>query len=657
MSFLPTVAVPFGPTLDDGLQYFGIGGGGTLRGELAPGFARWLFGRAFIDYEMLPINGSDQSLSVVYGGGSIGASYSPAPRIALRANAGGGLYMAMADAGTVRNPFVEGGTELLLRLSPTFAAGLGARYKYLTVPGDSLYQGLSVQLGIVYDLAGSRKGSNIQLTPELGAVFPLFFSYYDKNPLGSALIVNDEAIPIENVKVLFYAKQYMDAPRLSAEFDRLTPGASKEIPVYALFNDAIFRVTEGTKAAGELTLEYYYLGRKTTRTVPITLNVQNRNAMTWDDDRKAAAFVTAKDPLILGFAKGLASMARGESGSAAISTEFRTALAIYQALKAYGMGYAVDPTTPFISLSEQEDAIDFLQFPSQTLAYRAGDCDDLSVLYSALLEAVGIETALVTTPGHIFVAFNSGLTPENAARAFSDSTDTIVRGDKVWIPVEITLVKDGFLKSWSVGAAEWRDGASRDKAGFFPIREAWKTYEPIGFAEGGALVSLPSQERLVDAYQSELDKFSRSQIMARVAVLQAQIKSGKEADKAANRLGILYAQFGLLADARAQFQFAINKSNYQQALVNMGNVEFLDGQMAKAKTYYESALAANANDTTALVGLARSLQALGDLGGFRDSLAKLQDASPSAVDRYFPSGAAGARASEAEERKVELWNE
>jgi hypothetical protein len=139
------------------------------------------------------------------------------------------------------------------------------------VPGDSLYQGLSVQLGVVYDLAGSRKGTDIQLAPDLGAVFPLFFSFYDKNPLGTALIVNDEALPIEKVKVLFYAKQYMDAPRLSAEFDRLAPGASTEFPVYALFNDAIFRVTEGTKAAGELTLEYYYLGRKTTKTIPVTL--------------------------------------------------------------------------------------------------------------------------------------------------------------------------------------------------------------------------------------------------------------------------------------------------------------------------------------------------------------------------------------------------
>lgn len=61
MSFLPTVTVPIGPTLGDGLPFFDIGGGGSLRGELAPGFARWLFGRAFIDYELLPINGSAES--------------------------------------------------------------------------------------------------------------------------------------------------------------------------------------------------------------------------------------------------------------------------------------------------------------------------------------------------------------------------------------------------------------------------------------------------------------------------------------------------------------------------------------------------------------------------------------------------------------------
>ncbi len=139
LSLLPSVSVPLGPTLEDGLPFYSIGGGGGIRGELAPGFARWLFGRASIEYEFLPLNGSDSTVSFVTGGGSLGASFSPSPRFALRASAGGGLYMALSELGTVRNPFMEGGAELLFRLSPAFSAGLGARYKYFMAPGESPY--------------------------------------------------------------------------------------------------------------------------------------------------------------------------------------------------------------------------------------------------------------------------------------------------------------------------------------------------------------------------------------------------------------------------------------------------------------------------------------------------------------------------------------
>ncbi len=38
-----------------------------------------------------------------------------------------------------------------------------------------------------------------------------------------------------------------------------------------------------------------------------------------------------------------------------------------------------------------------------------GDCDDLSILVCSLFEAVAIDTAFITVPGHIFMAFDSGL--------------------------------------------------------------------------------------------------------------------------------------------------------------------------------------------------------------------------------------------------------
>ncbi len=657
LSVLPTLALPLGPTLSDGLQFYSTGGGATLRGELVPSFSRNIFGRAFLDYEMLPINGSDTKVSFVYGGIALGAAVNPAPRLSLRASGGGGMYIASTTAGSVRNPFVESGAEGLVRFTPTMSASLGARYKYLFTPDSSLYQGISIQLGLAYDLAGSKKGTEIRIAPELRQIFPLFYSYYDKNSFGETTLTNNENLAIEKVKVEFFAKQYMDNPKLCANIDSLAPGAAARIPVYGLFNDSIFGITEGTKTAGELTVEYYYLGSKKTQKVPVTLQIQNRNAMTWDDDRKAAAFVTAKDPQILGFAKGIASMVRMDKKTPTVSSEFRTALAVYQALREFGVGYAIDPSTPFVELSGSESSVDFLQFPSQTLNYRAGDCDDLSVLYASLLESVGIETALVTTPGHIFVAFNTGVSAENGAKIFSDPRDVIIRNDSVWLPVEVTLIQEGFLRSWTTGAAEWHRTDEAKTARLYPVREAWKTYEPVGFSVSGIAITMPNQDKLKTAYETELMRFSRAQIDTRVANLQNLIKTGKEADKNLNRLGVLYAQYGMMAEARSQFTAAIKLSNLKGAVINMGNIEYLDNNLAEAKKYFERALVLSPGNSLSLVGLARTNQALGNTVDYRATVAQLEQSDPPAASKYFSGTVNTARASDAEERRVDQWTE
>lgn len=605
---------------------------------------------------MLPINGTKNSVSFVSLGFAAGPTWSPSARLAMRAGAGGGMYIAFAKEGSVRNPYLEAGAEAQVRFSPTVAMAIGGRYKYCMLPEASLYNGVSAQIGVAYDLGGSRKGTEVRLQSELRDVFPLFYSWYDKNPFGKAIISNDEDLPIEKVKILFYAKQYMDSPRLCAEFASIPAGQARDVPVYGLFNDAIFRVTEGTKAAGEFQIEYFYLGKEKTKTVPVTLNVQNRNAMTWDDDRKAAAFITAKDPAVLGFAKGIAGMVRGETATTSVSMEFRISMAIFQSLKLYGLGYAVDPVTPYLQLSGDESAVDFLQFPSQTLVYRAGDCDDISVLYAALLESVGIEAALVTTPGHIFVAFNSGLSEIAARRIFGADNEYILEDGKIWIPVEITLVSQGFNKAWSTGGLEWGESASANTASFYPVRAAWELYEPVGFAEGGTLIAVPDQTKIRDSFLSELDKFSRSQITAKAAPLLAQIKSGKDVDKAMNRLGILYAQFGLMSEAREQFRAAIAKSNMVEAMVNLGNVEYLSGKLDAARVQYEKALKADGTNVNALVALARCLQSQGDIAGFRDVLSRLQAVDASAAARYFPSGTQS-RESSAVTKITGEWNE
>jgi hypothetical protein len=68
----------------------------------------------------------------------------------------------------------------------------------------------------------------------------------------------------------------------------------------------------------------------------------------------------------------------------------------------------IDPASSFVEISEDAAALDSLNYPYQTLYYWGGNCDDLSILYCSLLEALGVDTACITIPGHIYAAFDTG---------------------------------------------------------------------------------------------------------------------------------------------------------------------------------------------------------------------------------------------------------
>jgi hypothetical protein len=488
-------------------------------------------------------------------------------------------------------------------------------------------------------------------------IFPLFYSYYDKNPAGSLLLRNDERGDVAGVKISFFVKQYMDEPKLCAEYPKLARGQEVQVPVYALFKDNIFSVTEGTKVAGDIRVEYSYLGRELTNSHPVTISVNNRNAMTWDDNRKAAAFVTAKDPLILSFAKRIAS-AVDNAGRTAFSSKFRIAMGVFEGLSSYGIGYIQDPTTPYAELSENKEALDFLQFPGQTLAYKAGDCDDISILYCALLEAVGVKAAFVTAPGHIFMAFNAEMDNEQARKTFLNPQDLIFRDGQTWVPVEITLVRDGFLKSWTIGAKEWREASAAGQAGFYPVREAWKVYEPVGFSDIKEAILLPDSDKMLKDYQGELERFINNEVQPRSSKLKEELKKNPTNARLLNSLGVLYARFSMLDEAAAEFQKILKGGEVSSALINLGNIAYLKDDMRGALAYYNRALKKAPDNSAALLGVARASYELEDYGAVKDALAQLQATDPDAAARFSYLGGGGeARAAEAGRREVEAWTE
>jgi tetratricopeptide (TPR) repeat protein len=457
-------------------------------------------------------------------------------------------------------------------------------------------------------------------------VFPSLRSSYDNRAVGTVTIRNTGRTAATDIRVRFMVKQYMDAPKDSMTIGRLEPGASVEVPLYALFNDSILGITEATKATGEVTVEYGGLEQSRTSTVL----VYDRNALTWRDDRMAAAFVSSKDPWVLDLTGNIMAAVMADRNPE-VAKNLQTAIAIHEGLRAYGISYMLSPNRPFAQAVVDTAAVDTLKFPRQTLGFRAGDCADLSVLYASCFEAAGIETAFVTVPGHIFMAADLGLTPAQAKGL--DLRDCIVQGERVWVPIETTLRSSGFGDAWRKAASEWRDASAAGKAAVLPIHEAWNEYAPVGLPADGSTIALPARSDVLRAFRLELTKAINAELNARLQGLGPLPAKGPGFAKASNDRGVLYAKYGMYAEAERDLKAAA-REQYVPAMINLGNVAFIKSDYQTAYGYYTQAAKMSPDNPRLLVSIASAAASLGRTDEVVATLERVRKLDPKIADRY-----------------------
>jgi DNA-binding beta-propeller fold protein YncE len=446
-------------------------------------------------------------------------------------------------------------------------------------------------------------------TVALGELFASAYKYYESHALGTVAIRNNTDKAYPRVKVRFSIKDFMDYPT-EIEVEEVAANQQVELSLKPVFNNRILEVTENTPLQSEIALTYYIAGeaRTVTRTFPVTL--YERHAMTWDRKEKVGAFVTAKDPVVADFAR--LTIQPYVDAWPNLHSSIVYARAIYGALGVLGLTYIVDPTSPFQQSSENAAAVDYLQYPRDTLARKSGDCDDLSILFLACMENIGIGAALVDVPGHVFVMFNTGVPEkEKDTLGFSDQMLAPYQGT-MWVPVEMTMVGASFTRAWQKGAEEYREWSARGKAGIVTIQKAWEQFRPVTLPHtDNGLVKVKS-EAIEAKFKGELEAMARERLANLSAGYLAILKKKPGDPDALGQLGILYAENGLYAEALEQFQkmLAADKNN-AVALNSIGNISFLQGRLEDAKQAYESALAAVPGDAGIMVNLARVLSRMG----------------------------------------------
>jgi hypothetical protein len=623
-------------------------------------------------YTFLSTPAGGASLSVVDLGAQAGLHFQLTRSLYARLGGEAGYFLAAQNGGGNAppgyNPYFQGTASVGLNLSQNLGLSLCASYRDRYV----LESELAASLGLYYRL-GSAKGVHAPkgYTPldssgrglgfvgaKLDSVFPVFYKHYDDHVLGSLAIHNFESVGASDIKATVEVKRYMDEPKPAVVESTLAPGQTGEIQLYGLFTDKILEIVEATKLPISIKLQYSQYGKTYNDEYVATLSVLDRNAITWDDDRKAAAFISAKDPSVLSFAKSVASSTR-DLLSPAVNANLQAAMAVHEALRAQGLTYVKDPSSALATNNKQ--VVDFILFPQQTLGYSSGKCGDLTALYCSLLEAVGVSTALITVPGHILMAVDLETIPDQATHTFLKPDDLIIKDGTTWLPIETTMRKDGFVKAWQEGAREWREGQSKGTAAFYPVHEAWQAYQPVVLSGSGSPTGQKDPKAGAVSFKNELSLFVDSETGPRVAAIKAEIKKNGSKAMLYNKLGVLYARYGLLDKAAEQFDAALKSKNPGSAVYNMGNILFLQGKYSDALTYYNKALSAQPTDATAMLSSARASAALGKYDVALATYLKLKVLAPDLATKYAYLGGGegdGIRAADAAKTKGDLlWQD
>ncbi len=416
-------------------------------------------------------------------------------------------------------------------------------------------------------------------------VFVSLYPHYEKpeSKFGSIKIENVHSDSII-ASITFKAGDYTQ--KATPDRGVVPPGATVDHDLRAAFKSDILYTRE-KRLSGELKIKYEYKKQEFTAATDVDFALHQKNFLTWDDPAKACSFVTPADSSVRKF---VSQVKKEQNGVLVINSQVSQAMTLFEALSAYGLEYALDPNHPFTAVLKQRYYLDTVKYPNEFLNSDnlEGDCDDLSVLYAALLEASGISTALLSVPGHLFMMFNTAIPSSQRYRFLVEDDMVIEKSGSYWIPVEMTWIDSTFAEAWAEGARRFAEYDSSELEIVF-VQDGWVKYgQTPPDVSAPAVYAIPDLSSKVANSLSEIegwnDKYLKDHYFS---VLEKQPNN----TSVRNLLGILYAQNARMEEAEQQFELLYNlHAKDFSTLNNLGNAYFMQAKYEDAERFYRAAL-------------------------------------------------------------------
>lgn len=443
----------------------------------------------------------------------------------------------------------------------------------------------------------------------LQQVFSSAYKQYTNSPVGTVKVRNISGSDYQNLSLSFHIKGYMDFPT-TKDIAVLKANSVQELPLLALFNNKVLEIDEDTGVQVQLKLSFFRNGKRDSIELTQPMTIYGKNAIVWSRTNMVGSFVTPRDDVLHNFVRQGINENRPDNGP--LNQNLVSAMTLFNLLSTHGLRYQVDPNNPYSRLKAKQ--VDYVQFPRDTLRLKSGDCDDLSVLYSAGLENLGIETAFIDVPGHLLLMFNTGL-PVDKRDAISLQRDLLVEhNDSIWIPVETTMISTTFSEAWAEGARKFNVWQAKQRLKIISTRQAWATYQPVTLPPADYTIEVPAKTQVSQKVHREQVRLITKSLDRLVMPYRAMAQSQAEDTEALMQIAIIYAKYGLFSEAIKELDAILKREpKHSAAYNNRGNIYLAREQYERALDAYRYAEKLDPTDGGIKLNLAMAYYKIGKL--------------------------------------------
>ena len=462
----------------------------------------------------------------------------------------------------------------------------------------------------------SRKKDVSLVSIEKVTLRPMFsaaYKYYVGQPVGEVIIQNNDEQPFRNVKISLSVARYSDFPT-ETMVKGLLAGERLAVPVTLTLNDKVLELTENAPVQVAVKVSYFEDNAEKSISQNAAITLYARNAISWADKARISSFITPRDTPIAEFARAGIHAFMTELKGSTVGKPLAKAILFYEAVSALGITYVPDPNTPFNIVSGKPEMLDYVQFPRETLRRKTGDCDDTTALMSALLESVGVHTAIVDMPGHVLLIAN---TEESDPLALGLPEERFVSyKGTYWVPIETTQFGKNFMSAWQGGIALVRGAQAKNEVDFVEVDNASKEYPPVTLVENDPNTPAFPEDKLRTSFPAVLAKLKKERYEAQLDRVQGAIKKDPANRSLQVELGMVYVEGEKTPEARGLFESLTKEEEPAEiraaARNNLGNLAFLAGDFKEAGNEYAEAGKLSPDDGGIFINRARAAVGLGD---------------------------------------------